>query len=88
MDFEVIKKSKTSLEIKALDKDPTLFNLVVERLNKREDVSFASFRWNHPLLDTPVMYLEVKRGKDASKILEEVVNEILKEISEVEKALK
>ena len=88
MEFKVLKKTKTTLELECLEKDPTILNLLAERLDAHESVSFSAFRWNHPLLENPVLYVEVKRGKDVAKVVEEVVKEILKEIESVEKAIK
>ena len=58
------------------DADIGLLNALVERLNRRENVSFTAFKKVHPYLDNPSVIVKVKKG-DAKQEVIGVIDEML-----------
>ena len=51
------------------------------RLNDHPDVEYANFFTGHPDLDDPELYLRVKDGKDASKLISDICRSIVDDFS-------
>lgn len=84
MKIEVINDKKGVFEFKILDKDPGLAELIVERLNENKDISFAAYKWEHPLADYPVIIIKSKEPKTS---LKKAIKAIIKELKGIEKVL-
>ena len=87
MEFDIEELSKKEIVVHVDEKDPTIFQLLVERLNKMPDVEFAAYRWDHPLSSSPEMRLRVKKGS-AKDFLLNVVEDIKKEFESIEKKIR
>ena len=57
--------------------------LMRSRLNENKDVEYANYFLGHPDLDEPELYIRVKKGKDASKVLKALCSKIAKEFGKV-----
>ena len=86
MRFSVLRLSKTELELEIDVKDPTLTELIAERLNTYKDVEFAASKWEHPLIAKPKLFIRAK--KEPMKLLEKAIDEILKEVKVLDKEIK
>ncbi len=69
MDFEVLEKTDTTLEIKVKDADDTVMYPMIEQLVKEEKVTTADYSVEHQELDDPVLRVEVKEGTDPKELL-------------------
>jgi len=72
MDFEILEKSDTTLEIKIKDADDTVMYPLIEQLVKEEKVTTADYSVEHQELDDPILRLEVTEGADPKKILSDI----------------
>ena len=86
MEFTIVRDEGSVIEIEAQEKDPGLFPLIAERLNKEKEVVFAAYKWEHPVLSKPRLIIKVKKGK-AKTALKKVIEGIEKDIAAIEKAL-
>ncbi len=84
MEIEVVNDKKGIFEFRILDKDPGLAELIVERLNEDKDVSFAAYKWEHPLAGYPLI---VVKSKDPKASLKKAIKSIVKELKGIEKVL-
>ncbi len=69
MDFEILEKTDTTLEMKIKDADDTVMYPLIEQLVKEEKVSNADYSVEHQELDDPVLRVEVTEGADPKQIL-------------------
>ncbi|MBS3781314.1 MAG: hypothetical protein KGY68_01745 [Candidatus Thermoplasmatota archaeon] len=69
MDFEILEKTDTTLEIKIKDADDTVMYPLIEQLVKEEKVINADYSVEHQELDDPILKVEVTEGTDPKQIL-------------------
>ncbi|MBS3782689.1 MAG: hypothetical protein KGY66_07165 [Candidatus Thermoplasmatota archaeon] len=69
MDFEILEKTDTTLEIKIKDADDTVMYPLIEQLVKEEKVTTADYSVEHQELDDPILKVEVTEGTDPKQIL-------------------
>jgi len=69
MDFEILEKSDTTLEMKIKDADDTVMYPLIEQLVKEEKITTADYSVEHQELDDPVLRVEVTEGADPKEIL-------------------
>lgn len=88
MDVEIklIKKEKTELEFEIAGADPTIPELLVEKLNEAAGVEDAAYKVEHPIVGSPRIYVKVKRG-DPVAAVEKAAESLGKEISEFRKSV-
>jgi DNA-directed RNA polymerase subunit L len=86
MKFTILKMSNTEIELSLDEKDTTLTELIAEKLNQYDNVEFAAAKIEHPLIDSPKLYLKVNKG-DALKTLKKCLEDIKKEIKEIRDAI-
>ncbi len=82
MKLEFLKEEKDEVKVKLVGEDKAICALVVEKLVGNKDVEFAGCNDDHPLLGNPVITV---KGKGAKKHLVEAVDEVKKELKELEK---
>lgn len=82
MKLEFITDEKDEVKVKLVGEDKALGNLVVEKLVENKDVEFAGCVDDHPLLGNPVVTV---KGKGAKKHLSEAIEEVKKDLKELEK---
>ena len=83
--LNVLKHTKKELEVEFEGDDPTLLEIVVGKLNERDDVEFAAYSWKHPLIKKQTLYVRAK--EEPLKIVEEVIKEAVKELKKVAKQI-
>jgi len=72
MDFEILEKTDTTLEMKIKDVDDTVMYPLIEQLVKNEKVINADYSVEHQELDDPVLRVEVTDGSEPKQILIEI----------------
>jgi len=60
MKLNIIKEDEEGFEMEIEGEGHTLCNLLVASLNKNDDVEFAAYRIEHPLIGTPKIFLKLK----------------------------
>lgn len=83
MDFEVLEKTETALEIKVKDADDTVMYPMIERLMKEEAIEDADYSVEHQELDDPILRIEVEEGKDPKELLLEISESFKDEFKEI-----
>ncbi len=84
MKLEYLKDEKDEIKVKLVGEDKALGALVVEKLAKEKEVDFAGCADEHPMLGNPVITV---KGKSAKKKLTEAIEEVKKELKELEKTV-
>ncbi len=84
MKLEFLKDEKDEVRVKLVGEDTSIGLLVVEKLAANKTVDFAGCNDDHPLLGNPVI---VVKGKGAKKQLIDAVDEVKKELKDLEKAV-
>jgi len=88
MEIKPIKKTKKELELEIIGEDETLLNPIKQRLLEENEVEYAEYFIDHPLIGKPKLYLKTKKEnpievlKKTVKSLEKDVNTMLKELNE------
>jgi len=75
MKFELIEQTDKTIKIGIKDADTTLITPIIERLNNNKDVKIVRFIETHPELDTPALYVEMRKG-DAKAAIVAAANEL------------
>jgi len=88
MEINIIKSSKTEIEFEILDKNPTLPEIIVHYLNQRDDVEFAAYNWEHPMVSFPRIVLRTTSDEKASSALLETMEKIRKDIGSLKDSIK
>ncbi|MFP4000883.1 MAG: RpoL/Rpb11 RNA polymerase subunit family protein [Thermoplasmata archaeon] len=83
MDFEILEKTDTTLEVKIKNADDTVMYPLIEQLVKEEQVTTADYSVEHQDLDDPVLRVEVTEGSDPKKILTDISKSFQEEIEEI-----
>lgn len=87
MEVEVLRKEKNLVEIKLVGERHTFPNLLNKRLLENPETKFSAYKLMHPMDKDSYLKLETK-SKDAKKVLLETVEQVEKEITDLEKAVK
>lgn len=82
MKLEFLKDEKDEVKVKLVGEDKALGSLVVQKLVENKEVEFAGCTDEHPLLSNPIITI---KGKNAKKSLVDAVDEVKKELKELEK---
>ena len=67
-----------------LNENETLLNPIVHKLSELDEVEYAAFLADHPLENRRRLFIRVKKG-DPKKIIQQVVKDLQKELSNFEK---
>ncbi|MFP3950199.1 MAG: DNA-directed RNA polymerase subunit L [Candidatus Micrarchaeia archaeon] len=84
MEIKLIKKEKTELEFEVAGADPTIPELLIQKLNEAAGVENAAYKVEHPIVGNPRIYVKVKRG-DPVAAVEKAAKSLGKDISEFRK---
>ncbi|MBS7287712.1 MAG: DNA-directed RNA polymerase subunit L [Candidatus Freyarchaeota archaeon] len=83
MKVRVVKRTENHLELEVEGEDHTLCNLLKKALLKDENVVFAGYKIDHPLLSNPRIYVTTNQGvspedvlKAATEYLKNIFNEL------------
>ena len=87
MKFSVLKITATELELELDERDPTLVELIAEKLSSMKEVDVAAPKWDHPLVGQPKLYLRVKKGAPI-EVLKSAIKDLIEEFKELKDAIK
>ncbi|MEM2137997.1 MAG: DNA-directed RNA polymerase subunit L [Candidatus Anstonellaceae archaeon] len=87
MEIEVIKNEKDYLEIALKGEDVGFVNALKEFLLADDDVEFAAYRLDHPLVASPVLMVRTK-GSAPVSALKTAIKKLKKEAEEFKDSLK
>ena len=88
MKIKIIEEANNEIKVEFQDDDiHTLPNLIVNEVLKDNSVEFAGYNVPHPLEKKAIIVIRTKR-KDPKKVVYDAIENIKKEISNVESALK
>ena len=77
MPVRLLANDGKELKLRIEGEGSSTLQMFRSRLNDHPDVEYANFFTGHPDLDDPELYLRVKDGKDASKLITELCNTIV-----------
>ena len=83
MPVKVLIKEKNELRLRVVGESHTSLQMLRERLNNHKDIDYANYFPGHPELDDPEFYIRTSGKKSADKVLNELVDSISKEFSDV-----
>jgi len=83
MDFKVLEKTDTSLEIEIIDADDTVMYPLIEKLLKDDKIIDADYSVEHPELDDPILFIEVEEGEDPKERLVKISKSFQDELEKV-----
>ncbi|GEM_PF-2077445 len=83
MEFKVLQKTDSTLEIKVKDADETVMYPLIEQLLKDEEVTTADYSVEHQELDDPILRIEVKEGTDPKEKLIDISENFKEDIEKV-----
>ena len=83
MDFEILEKTDTTLEVKIKDADDTVMYPMIEQLVKDEQVTTADYSVEHQELDDPVLRVEVSEGADPKEILKKISESFQEDVERI-----
>ncbi|MCK4823616.1 DNA-directed RNA polymerase subunit L [bacterium] len=84
MELKIIKKTKKELEVEIIGEKETLLNPIKQALLQNENVEYAEYFTDHPLLNNYRLFLRIKSG-DPMKILLQVTKNLEKEVDHFHK---
>ncbi|MEM0466834.1 MAG: DNA-directed RNA polymerase subunit L [Candidatus Thermoplasmatota archaeon] len=79
MKLQILKKTKTELEVEITNEDETILHPITHVLLKNDDVEYASCMADHPLSNKRRLFIRVKKG-DPIQILKKAVQYLEDEI--------
>lgn len=78
MEIKVIKDRAKELELEIIGEDSTILNPIKEKLLERENVVYAEYSIEHPILSNPKLYIKTKNANPKDE-LKAVLKELQKE---------
>ncbi len=87
MELELVEKGDGSLLIKVRGEDHTLCNLLRKALHDDRYVVAASYAIEHPLTESPKLYVKTKKGKTPERALTDAAGRVAEQLKELQKQL-
>ncbi len=84
MEVSILTNDKKTLEFGVKGVDNSVMQLIAERLNDRSEVTFAAYKLDHPVLGTPTVIVQTKKGSPLDVVLE-VLESIQGDVSKLKK---
>jgi len=86
MEVKPIKKTKKELELEIIGEDETFLNPVKQRLLEEDEVEYAEYFIDHPLIGKPRLYLKTKK-EDPLEVLKKILKNLEKDVKNLAKEL-
>jgi DNA-directed RNA polymerase subunit L len=84
-DIEILKSTKLELELMIPGESHTICNALRKILMEDEDVDYAVYGIDHPLIGEPKITIKVKRTKNPKKALLKASNKLKEQSEELKK---
>ena len=81
MPVRLLANDGNELKLRIEGEGNSTLQMFRSRLNDHPDVEYANFFTGHPDLDDPELYLRVKDGKNASKLISDLCSSIVDDFS-------
>ncbi len=85
MEIKIKKESEKELEFEVIS-EKTILNPLKQKLLEYDEVEYAEWRVEHPLIANPEFYVRVSKG-NAKKIVKKAIKELKKSIEELQSYL-
>lgn len=83
MKVHVTKRTENHLELEIEGEDHTLCNLLKKALLKDENVIFAGYKIDHPLLSNPKIYITTNQGFSPEDALRSAIERLKITLNEI-----
>ena len=84
MEVKILLNEKDTVELELVGADQSLAQLMTIKLNEENDVEFASYKVDHPVLGSPRIIVKTKKG-DPAKLIISTAEKMKKEIEDFKK---
>jgi DNA-directed RNA polymerase subunit L len=98
MKLNITKEDAEGFEMEIEGEGHTLCNLLIASLNKNDEVEFAAYKIEHPLIGKPKVFLKLKEVEEKTgdkkdrfgykKLIKNSLKELIETIEELEKKFK
>jgi len=85
MEIKIKKETDKELEFEVI-KEKTILNPLKEKLLEFEEVEYAEWRVEHPLIANPEFYVRVSKG-NVKEVVKKAIEELKKSIEELQKQI-
>ena len=86
-DIEILRSTKLELELKIPGESHTVCNALRKVLMEDDDVDYAVYGIDHPLIGEPEITIKVKRTKNPKKVLLKASNKLKEQSEEFKKLI-
>lgn len=87
MEINILKDEKEAMEFELKGEGHTFCNILRVELWNVEDIDFVGYNIKHPLISSPVFFVNVKKGKP-KKVLLVAVDSLKDKVKEMRSLLK
>ena len=63
MEVKILKDEAQEISFELIGADPSLPQLLVEKLNADKSVEFAAYKVDHPIIANPIVVVKTKKAK-------------------------
>lgn len=85
MEVKIKKESDRELEFEIIG-EKTILNPLKQKLLEYEEVEFAEWRVEHPLISNPEFFVRVGKGK-VKEVVKKAIEDLKRDIEELQKQL-
>ncbi len=82
MELKIVEQTDKKLVVDVVGENHTFCNALKDELAQDENVKFASYKINHPLLGMPQLFVEMKKGEPA-KAMQAAAKRLKKNLDKV-----
>jgi len=86
-DIEILKSTKLELELMVPGESHTICNVLRKILMEDEEIDYAVYGIDHPLIGEPIITIKAKRTKDPKKSLLKASNKLKDQSNEFKKLI-
>ena len=86
-DIEILKSTKLELELMIPGESHTICNALRKILMEDEEIDYAVYGIDHPLIGEPIITIKAKRTKDPKKSLLRASNKLKDQSNEFKKLI-
>ena len=83
MPVKVLKNAGSEIRLRLIGEDHSTLQMFRSRLNDNDKVEYANYFTGHPDLDEPELFVRVKKGAKADKIVKDLCSAIAKEFADL-----
>ncbi len=87
VEVKVLTREDKLVEVELKDADVGMLEWIVQTLLSKKGVVSAAYKKQHPIVSSPQLYVKTDGTVDAMVVLEEVIDELIKEIDGLRESL-